>query len=69
MFEIHARIDSRNRITLPSEVRKRLGVGPSDTIAFELHEDGRIFVRKAVLALESKTAGIAETVPAGPRKP
>ena len=44
--ELIVRIDSKNRIVLPEEVRQQLGVGPSDSITFVLHEDGRIEVRR-----------------------
>jgi antitoxin PrlF len=51
MMEIVATISSKNQITLPLDVRKRLGVGASDKIAFVLEEEGiRIKPAKITLA-------------------
>jgi len=35
------KVDSRGRITLPKYVREHLGVGPGDSIEFELSSDGK----------------------------
>ena len=40
MAEIVATISSKNQITLPADVRKRLGVRAADKIAFVIDEDG-----------------------------
>ena len=40
-----AKITAQSQISLPAEVRKKLGVGPGSFIEFE-EEDGRIFLRK-----------------------
>ena len=63
MIEITTRISSNNRITLPAEVRRRLGVGPSDTIAIVLTERGTVEVQKPRFDFES----IFGSVPALPR--
>ena len=63
MVEITARISRNNRITLPAEVRRHLGVGPSDTIAFVFTEHGTVEVQKPRFDLES----IIGSVPATPR--
>lgn len=39
MAEIIASISSKNQITLPAAVRKRLGVGATDKIAFVIDRD------------------------------
>ena len=62
MIEITARISSKNQITLPADVRRRLGVGASDTIAFVFTESGAIEVRKSRFDLES----ILGSIPALP---
>ena len=40
MTEIIATVSSKNQITLPAEVRRRLGIGAADKIAFVLDESG-----------------------------
>ncbi len=62
MVEFVAKISSKNQITLPVEVRRHLGVGPFDTIAFVFTERGTVEVRKPQLDLES----IIGSVPALP---
>jgi antitoxin PrlF len=42
-----ARVSSKGQITLPREVRKRLGIGPGDEVEF-LEENGRYFLKKKV---------------------
>ena len=53
MIEISVKIGSKNQITLPAEVRHRLGVSSTDTIAFVFAEDGTIHLRRARFDLES----------------
>ncbi len=62
MIEITAKISSKNQITLPAEVRRRLGVGASDTIAFVFTERGTVEVQTPRFDLES----IFGSVPALP---
>jgi AbrB family looped-hinge helix DNA binding protein len=51
MHEIVATISSKNQITLPADVRRRLGVGAADKIAFVLEADGvRITPARVTLA-------------------
>lgn len=40
MTEIIATVSSKYQITLPADVRRRLGVGAADKIAFVLDEEG-----------------------------
>jgi AbrB family looped-hinge helix DNA binding protein len=53
MIEIHAKVSSKNQITLPAEVRRRLGIGPADTVAFVSDERGLVEFRLAKFDLES----------------
>jgi antitoxin PrlF len=53
MVEITAKLSSKNQITVPAEVRRRLGVGASDTIAFVFTEKGTIEVQTPRFDLES----------------
>jgi antitoxin PrlF len=62
MVEITAKISSKNQITVPAEVRRRLGIGASDTIAFYFTHSGAIEVQKPRFDLES----IIGSVPALP---
>lgn len=62
MVERVAKISSKNQITIPVEVRKRLGVGASDSVAFVFTENGTVEVRKPRFDLES----IIGSVPARP---
>ena len=39
-----AKITSKGQITIPSQVRTRLAVGPGDQLAFEFDEDGLLRV-------------------------
>lgn len=40
-----ATITSKGQLTLPKEVRARLGVGAGDQVEFEVEEDGTVTVR------------------------
>jgi len=51
--EIIAEINSKNQITVPTEVRRRLGVGASDSIGFFFTKSRAIEVRKPRFDLES----------------
>ncbi len=42
-----AKITSKGQITLPKEVRRRLGVGPGDQVEF-VEENGRYVLKKIV---------------------
>ena len=58
MNERVATISSKNQITLPAEVRRRLGVGASDKIAFVLMPSGETVVRPARYTLEQVLGSI-----------
>jgi len=40
-----AKITAQSQISLPAEIRKKLGVGPGNFVEFE-ERDGQIFLRK-----------------------
>ena len=44
---------SSGQVTIPVEIRRRLGVVPADKVAFVLTDDGRVEVRLARYTLES----------------
>jgi AbrB family looped-hinge helix DNA binding protein len=53
MIEIVAKISSKNQVTLPADVRRRLGIGASDTISFVLSDDGTVELRPPRYTLDS----------------
>jgi antitoxin PrlF len=53
MIEVTAKISSKNQITVPADVRRWLGVGAHDTIAFVRNENGTVEVRIPRFDLES----------------
>ena len=66
MVEIRAKISSKNQITVPAEVRRRLGVGASDMIAFFFTQSGAIEVQKPRFDLESILGSIPPLPGASP---
>lgn len=58
MLEIIATISSKNQITIPVNIRRQLGVGASDKVAFVVGEDGRVEVRAPRFDLESVLGSI-----------
>lgn len=52
MKEILSTVTQRGQVTLPAEVRRLLGVGPKDKVAFTI-EDGRVGVVPARLSLKA----------------
>jgi antitoxin PrlF len=53
MVEIIARVSSKNQVTLPADVRRRLGIAASDRIAFVLGENDKVELRRVKFDLES----------------
>jgi AbrB family looped-hinge helix DNA binding protein len=53
MVEIIARVSSKNQVTLPVDVRRRLGIAASDRIAFVLGENDKVELRRVKFDLES----------------
>jgi AbrB family looped-hinge helix DNA binding protein len=40
-------VTTKGQITIPKEVRDLLGIKPGSAVAFEVDEDGRVFLSKA----------------------
>lgn len=59
MKELIATISSKGQATIPVEVRRQLGVGASDKVAFVLTDDGTVELRPARFTLESVLGSIA----------
>ena len=53
LIEIVAKISSKNQITLPADIRRRLGVGAEDKIAVVVQPTGDIVVRPVRYDLHS----------------
>lgn len=53
MIELTAKLSSKNQITVPAAIRRKLGIRASDAIAFVFNESGAIEVRRASFDLES----------------
>ena len=62
MAQIIARISSKNQVTLPAVVRRRLGIGASDKVAFVLDDDGVVELRPVKYDLEA-IIGILKPLP------
>ena len=52
MRQITTTITQRGQVTIPVEVRRRLGVGPRDKVAFAI-DDGGVHLLPAPYSLES----------------
>jgi AbrB family looped-hinge helix DNA binding protein len=46
MVVAHSKVTAQGQISVPAEVRRRLGIGPGSILEWE-EEDGRIVVRRA----------------------
>ena len=53
MKEIVATVTSKGQVTIPVEVRRHLGVGTRDKVAFVIADDGGVEVRRPRYTLES----------------
>ena len=62
MREFVSSITSKGQVTIPIAVRKHLGVGTPDKVAFVVEDDGRVALRPAKLTLKS----LRSVVPALP---
>ena len=40
-------VTSKGQVTIPKQVRDRLGINPGSKVDFEIAEDGRAFLRRA----------------------
>lgn len=59
MKELISTISSKGQATIPVEVRRWLGVGASDKVAFVLTDEGTVELRPARFTLESVLGSIA----------
>ena len=60
-----AKMTSKGQVTIPKEVRDRLGVHPGDRIAFELRPDGTA----RILPMSKTAADVSGILKRGKRRP
>jgi AbrB family looped-hinge helix DNA binding protein len=60
-----ATVTSKGQVTIPVEVRRRLGIAPSDKIVFVYDESGPVVVRKMKFSVED-LQGILPILPVAP---
>lgn len=58
MREFVSIISSKGQVTIPADIRRRLGVGIAEKIAFVLTDEGRVELRPARFTLESVLGSI-----------
>lgn len=46
MTTAHSKVTAQGQISVPAEIRKKLGIGPGSVLEWEEHS-GQVFVRKA----------------------
>jgi antitoxin PrlF len=52
MTRITATITGKGQVTIPAEVRRHLGVSPSDQVEFIIDRDGDVHVERARYSIE-----------------
>lgn len=58
MKEIISTISSKGQVTIPADVRRHLGVGTADKVAFVFADEGKVELRPARFTLESVLGSI-----------
>ncbi|HVL23620.1 MAG TPA: AbrB/MazE/SpoVT family DNA-binding domain-containing protein [Thermomicrobiales bacterium] len=53
MKEFVSTVSSKGQVTIPADIRRRLGVNSSDKVAFVLTDEGKVELRPARYSLES----------------
>ena len=59
MAELLATVTSKGQVTVPAPIRRHLGLGPSDKIAFVIEADGTVLVRAPRYATLESLRGAA----------
>ena len=59
MKEVLRTITAKNRVTLPKDVRKRLGVSTKDKVLFVIEDDGTVKLRVPPYPTVASLAGAA----------
>jgi len=66
MKEIVSTMTSKGRVTIPAEIRKRLGIARGDTLTFVIIDEGRIELRASTYPTVASLRGAAGSL-ANPR--
>ncbi len=45
---IMSKLTTKSQATIPEKIRKVLGVQPGDSVAFEINENSKVMIRKAI---------------------
>ncbi|NEU55745.1 AbrB/MazE/SpoVT family DNA-binding domain-containing protein [Halorussus sp. MSC15.2] len=56
-----SRVTSKGQVTIPKEVRERLGIRPGDEIEFEETDEGYVIKKEVEANRFEKWRGVAET--------
>ncbi len=59
MKEITATVTSKGRVTIPAEIRKRLGIDAGGMLAFVIEDDGKIALRAPAYPTVASLRGAA----------
>ena len=67
MKEVLSTISSKGQVTIPAEIRKHLGVGTRDKIAFVLEQDGEVKLKaptyRSVASLRGAAGSLERPLP------
>jgi antitoxin PrlF len=67
MKEVLSTISSKGQVTIPAEIRKHLGVGTRDKIAFVLEQDGEVKLKaptyRSVASLRGAAGSLGRPLP------
>jgi antitoxin PrlF len=53
MKEFVSTVSSKGQVTIPADIRRRLGVGATDKVSFVVTDDGTVELRPARFSLDS----------------
>jgi AbrB family looped-hinge helix DNA binding protein len=63
MLEILATVTEKGQVTIPADVRRKLGIGTREKVAFVVTDDGRVEVRRPTFPTVRSMIGIAGKLP------
>jgi AbrB family looped-hinge helix DNA binding protein len=63
MKEIVSTITSKGQVTIPAEIRRRLGLRQGDKLSFVIEDDGRIELKMPEYPTVASLAGAAVSLP------
>lgn len=63
MAELLAVVTEKGQVTIPVDIRRKLGIGPREKIAFVVADDGRVEIRRPTFPTIQSLVGIAGKLP------